>query len=119
MALRSALGLAGLGAQKIPKNESEHGEEDHQDRPENFLSGIRAALKDVDDRPDIGDQNYKAEQTLVLHFLSSLLLLRRYATPLRALRERKHSALPLGRLTTAMRQFHIPKYSTSNGAPLA
>src|SRR5580692_8422722 len=70
-----SLGLAGLGSQKIPKNESEHGQDDHQHRPENFLARIRAALKDIDDRPDIGDQNDETEQTLVLHFLSPRLFL--------------------------------------------
>src|SRR5260221_5863011 len=68
----SALGRGGLGSEKIPKDESEHGEDDHRNRPKNFLSRIRAALKDVDDCPDIGDQNDKPEQTLVLHFLSSV-----------------------------------------------
>src|SRR5258708_23961959 len=81
------LGLAGLGSQKIPKYETEHGQDDHQNRPEYFPSRIPAALKDVDDGPDIGNQNDETEQALVLHFLSSLLFLRRYAAPLRTLRE--------------------------------
>src|SRR6202167_5881130 len=70
-----SLGFAGLGSQKIPENESEHGQDDHQHRPENFLARIRAALKDIDDRPDIGDQNDETEQTLVLHLLSPRLFL--------------------------------------------
>src|ERR1700737_3034589 len=77
-----ALGRDGLGSQKIPKNETEHRQKDHQNRPENFLSRICAALKDVDNCPYIGDQNYETEQALVLHLLSSLLFPRRYATPL-------------------------------------
>src|ERR1700735_3129457 len=66
------LGLSGFRTQKVPKNEAEHGQDDHQHRPKYFLPGIRAALKDIDDRPDVGDQNYETEQALVLHFLSSL-----------------------------------------------
>src|SRR5258707_12086899 len=77
----SALGLTGLGSEKIPKNESEHGQDDHQNRPEDFPSRVRGALKDIDDRPDIGDQHYETEQALVLHFLSSLLWPGCCATP--------------------------------------
>src|ERR1700736_2825340 len=62
-----SLGPAGLGSQKIPKNESEYGQEDYEDRPENLPSGIRAALKNIYDRPNIGDENNKTAQTLVLH----------------------------------------------------
>jgi len=65
-------GPAGFGAEEVPKNESEHGQEEHQHGPKHFLAGIRAALQNVDDRPDIGDENYEPEQTLVLHFLSLL-----------------------------------------------
>jgi hypothetical protein len=51
----AALSPARLGPQKIPKNESENGQDDDQDRPEHFLSGIRTALENIDDGPDIGD----------------------------------------------------------------
>jgi hypothetical protein len=61
------LGSAGLRTQKIPKNESEDGQDDDKHCPENFLPGIRAALKDVYDRPNVGDENDKTAQTLVLH----------------------------------------------------
>jgi hypothetical protein len=63
----AGLGPSGLGAQKIPKNESEHGEDDHQDCPKDLLSRICAALKDIDDGPDIEYQNNKTAQALVLH----------------------------------------------------
>jgi hypothetical protein len=69
------LGPAGFRSQKIPKNETEHGQNDDQNGPEYFSSRIRAALKDVDDCPHIGDQHDETEQALVLHFSSSLLLL--------------------------------------------
>jgi hypothetical protein len=72
MALMSAwthghLGSAGPRAQKVPEDESEHGEDDHQDRPKHLRAGVRAALKDIDDRPDVGDQDNQTEYALVLH----------------------------------------------------
>jgi hypothetical protein len=62
-----ALGPAGLGTQKVPKNESKHGQDDYEHGPKDFFAGIRCALKNVDDRPDVGDQDNQTEYALVLH----------------------------------------------------
>jgi len=66
-AVPEPLGSAGLGPEKIPKNETEYGQEDYEDRPQNFSSGIRTALKNIYDRPYIGDENNDTAQPLVLH----------------------------------------------------
>jgi hypothetical protein len=56
-----ALCPTGLGTQKIPKNESEHGQENDKYGPDHFLSGIRTALENIHDGPHIGDQNDDSE----------------------------------------------------------
>src|ERR1700684_861252 len=71
---RSGSGSAGPRTQKVPENESEHGQDDYQDRPKHLRARVRAALKDIDDRPDVGDQDNQTEYALILHEASFLLL---------------------------------------------
>jgi hypothetical protein len=86
----AALGPAGFGTQKVPKYESKHGQNDHEHGPQDFFAGIRCALKNIDDCPNIGNQHNQTEDALVLHVSLSLLLdSSRYATPLRSPREWK------------------------------
>ena len=46
---------AGTGSQEKPENEAQDRQYDHDHRPQHFVRGARAALKNVHDRPDIGD----------------------------------------------------------------
>src|SRR5450631_174179 len=61
------LGLPGLGAEKVPKDEAQNGQQDDQDCPEDLSARIRAALENVHDRPDVGDQYDQTTYTLILH----------------------------------------------------
>jgi len=50
-------GRAGAGPEKEPENEPEHRQHDHQHHPQYLFAGIGTALDNVDDRPDVGDQD--------------------------------------------------------------
>ena len=59
-AIGNRLRPAGSWTEKIPKNESNHRQQDHRYNPQEFLARVGAALKYIDDRPHIRDQNEQA-----------------------------------------------------------
>jgi len=70
-----SLGSAGPWTEKIPKDETEHWQHDDQDSPQNLSAGVGAALEDVHDRPDIGDQDDQTPYTSIFHHPYPFLML--------------------------------------------
>jgi hypothetical protein len=77
------LASSGLWTEKVPEYEPEQGQQDDQNGPKHFASRIRRTLKDVHDRPDIGDQNDQTAQTLILHAAPCFVVTGPNATRLR------------------------------------
>jgi hypothetical protein len=55
---------SGLGAGEKPNDEAQHRQKNDEQCPQHLLAGRRAALKDVDDRPNIGGKDDQAPQSI-------------------------------------------------------
>jgi hypothetical protein len=60
----SQSGPSGSGARDQPDDETEHGQQDHQHRPKNLTLGRSATLEDIDDGPNIGNQDEDAPEAI-------------------------------------------------------
>ena len=58
---RALLAAAGLGTREIPDHETEYRKHQHENDPKRFGSVRFAALKNVENRPDISDQDQYPE----------------------------------------------------------
>src|SRR5262245_21042590 len=59
------LASAASWAQEEPEDQTEQRQQQHQDYPERLLAVGRRALGDVDDRPDVADQDEQAQEAVV------------------------------------------------------
>src|SRR6185503_1259307 len=56
---------AAAGTEEEPEDETQQRQQQHQDDPERLLAVGGGALRDVDDRPDVADQDQQAQEAVV------------------------------------------------------